>query len=93
MTRTFSPVNITTSGLTSPSQAIVGFNNVLNSFSDKGFTLYGGQQRRTRFPFTVSARDYLIYNMTYTGTVPKNQRFRMDAIGVQGVIISIRYTE
>jgi hypothetical protein len=93
MTRTFSPVNITTSALSSQYQPIVGFKNVLNSFSDKGFTLYGGQQRRTRFPFTVRARDGLIYNMTYTGTVPKNQRFRMDAIGGQGVIISIRYTE
>lgn len=79
MTRTFSPMNITTSPLTPSFTPILGYKNTLNSFSDKGFTLYGGQQRRTRFPFTLRAREGLIYNVTYTGTVPKNQRFRMDA--------------
>jgi hypothetical protein len=93
MTRTFSPINITTSPLTPSFLPILGYRNDLNSFSDKGFTLYGGQQRRTRFPFTLRAREGLIYNITYTGTVPKNQRFRMDAQGTQGVVISIRYTE
>jgi hypothetical protein len=68
MTRTFSPVNISTSSLSANSKP---FYNILNSFSDKGFNLYGGQQRRTRFVSTVKTGPGYKYDVSYTGTVPQ----------------------
>jgi hypothetical protein len=63
MTRTVSPIVVTsdTFGL---------YNNVLNSFMDKGLTLYSGNYKRTRFPFTVKTKRFSKYNVTYTGTNP-----------------------
>jgi hypothetical protein len=70
MTRTFSPVSISNDNLVSGSPS-KKFNNILNSFSDKGFNLYGGQQRRARFVSTVKTGPGFKYDVSYTGTVPQ----------------------
>lgn len=84
--RTFSPIRVTTSNFPS-------YSNVLNSFADKAYTLYGGQLRRTRFPFTIRTGRGVKYNITYTGTVPKKQRFRLNALDGFGIVLSIKYSE
>lgn len=67
--RTYSPIVITTSN--SPS-----FSNVLNSFMDHEWDgFYTSQKRLDRFPTLVDAG--WTYLVSYTGTQPIKQRFKL----------------
>jgi hypothetical protein len=55
---------------------------------------YTSQLRMARFPSIVQTGNGLsrIYNVTYTGTPPSNQRFILKAES-EGVMLAIRYTK
>ena len=68
-------------------------NNKLNSFMDHvwdGF--YTGQVRESRFPAVVYAPRGAVYNITYTGTPAKKQRFELKSQdSFAGMTIRIAY--
>ena len=70
--RTFSPINITSPDLTA-------YNNVLNSFRNKGTSFLLGLKRLSRFGATVIAPlgTHYTYKLDYTGSVPERQRFAL----------------
>jgi hypothetical protein len=72
-----------------------GINNKLNSQMDHvwdGF--YAGQLRQSRFPGVINAVKGSTYDITYTGTPPKKQRFEIFAAdSTADVVIRIAYPE
>lgn len=53
-------------------------NNKVNSYMDNvwdGF--YSGQERLTRFPIIVYAPTGALYDIVYTGSPPKKQKFTL----------------
>ena len=85
MKRTISPIILTSDSF--------GVTNVLNTFMDHlwdGF--YTSQLRLSRWPALVSVGPGVKYNIEYTGTAPKNQRFTLNA-DQSSIIIRIRYTK
>jgi hypothetical protein len=69
--------------------------NKLNSFMDHiwdGF--YTGQLKMARWPSIIQTGNGLskVYNVTYSGTAPENQRFILKA-DAEGVMLAIRYTK
>ena len=93
-TRIFSPMTIT-NPLPSQNEHWI---NVLNTFMDHGETFLSGQYRRSRFPTMVMApgldREDLLYryDVVYTGTVPKWQRFKLTCVS-NGIMVRICYHE
>lgn len=82
--RTVSPIVIT-------SPNIPSFSNVINSFMDHGWDgFYTSQKRLTRFPaLVITGNKYIV---SYTGTPPLAQRYRLTTFDT-GVTIQIRYTK
>lgn len=70
-------------------------NNKLNSQMDHvwdGF--YAGQKRQSRFPGIVDATKGNTYDITYTGTPPKVQRFELYSQDPQAdMVVRIAYPE
>jgi hypothetical protein len=68
-------------------------NNKLNSFMDHGWDgFYTSQKRLSRFPTIIDGEPGMVYNLTYTGTPPKKQRFVLRAKNPDaGMTIRIHY--
>jgi hypothetical protein len=84
MDRTVSPLIVTSPNL-------LTYSNVLNSFMDHvwdGF--YTGHKRKSRFPIVVKGG--YAYNLSYTGTPPIKQRFKLAGL-TKGITVQIRYTK
>ena len=67
--------------------------NKLNAYMDHvwdGF--YTGQKRLQKFPAIMDGEKGFVYNITYTGTPPKNQRFYFTSFSrVAGFTVRIHY--
>lgn len=67
--------------------------NKLNAFMDHvwdGF--YTGQVRESRFPSVVYAPKGSVYNITYSGSPAKSQRFELKSLNLRsGMTIRIAY--
>mmetsp|Transcript_41647 Transcript_41647/g.63640 ORF Transcript_41647/g.63640 Transcript_41647/m.63640 type:complete len:96 (-) Transcript_41647:628-915(-) len=54
--------------------------NKLNAFKDHGWDgFYNKQERLTRFPSIVYAAKGSVYDITYTGSPPKVQNYKLNA--------------
>lgn len=81
--RTFSPMIINNNK--------IKFNNTLNTFMDHTWDgFYTGQIRQSRFPSLIQTG--YTYNVTYTGTPPSNQRYKLIAEN-GGIVVYIKYTK